>query len=55
MANSQTYAGGEYSHDIDGKPFFARTYVDVNGNPYLFDDFEISTITLFYRAGVEEC
>ncbi|MEI9919463.1 MAG: hypothetical protein WDO14_11745 [Bacteroidota bacterium] len=46
-ATCQTYAGGEYSQDIDGTPFFARTYVDVNGNPYLFDDFETANITLF--------
>jgi hypothetical protein len=43
----QSLAVAEYFHDIAGTPFFPRTYTDVNGTPYLFDDFEISNITLF--------
>jgi hypothetical protein len=35
---------------ISGQPFFPRTYQDVNGTPYLFDDWEPSTITLMNGA-----
>lgn len=36
----------ENFRDIAGTPFFPKTYVDISGNPYLFDDFEKSTIIL---------
>ncbi len=31
---------------ISGQPFFPKTYQDVNGTPYLFDDWAPSTIVL---------
>jgi hypothetical protein len=46
-ARSQSLAVAEQFRDIAGTPFFPRTYVDVNGSPYMFDDFQQSTITLF--------
>lgn len=46
-AHSQSLAVAEQFRDIAGTPFFPRTYVDVNGSPYMFDDFQQSTITLF--------
>jgi hypothetical protein len=45
-AYSQPTPQVETFRDIAGTPFFPRTYIDVNGNPYLFDDFETSTIVL---------
>jgi hypothetical protein len=32
--------------DISGQPFFPKTYHDVNGTPFLFDDWAPSTVTL---------
>jgi len=46
-ARSQGYAVAEYFRDIAGTPFFPRTYTDVTGNPYLFDDFQKSLVTLY--------
>jgi hypothetical protein len=36
----------ENFRDIAGQPFFPRSYTDVNGTPYLFEDWTPSTITL---------
>jgi hypothetical protein len=47
LAKTQSLAVAEQFRDIAGTPFFPRTYVDVNGSPYLFDEFQKSTITLF--------
>lgn len=44
--HAQSLAVAEQFRDIAGTPFFPRTYVDVSGTPYMFDDFEESTITL---------
>lgn len=37
----------ENFRDIAGTPFFPRQYVDVNGSPYLFEDWTVSTIQLY--------
>jgi hypothetical protein len=36
----------ENFRDIAGQPFFPRGHTDVNGTPYLFEDWTTSTITL---------
>ncbi len=44
---AQHAAVAEAFRDIAGTPFFPRTYVDVNGTPYLFDDWTVSKIVLY--------
>jgi hypothetical protein len=46
VAFAQSVAVAEQFRDIAGTPFFPRAYVDVNGTPFMFDDFQQSTITL---------
>lgn len=43
----QQTAVAESFRDIAGTPFFPRTYTDVNGDPYLFEDWESSNIVLY--------
>lgn len=43
---AQTATVVETFSDISGQPFFPKQYVDVNGSPYMFDDWTTSTITL---------
>jgi len=43
---AQNMATVENFRDVAGTPFFPKQYVDVNGSPFLFEDFVLSTITL---------
>jgi hypothetical protein len=45
-AYSQHGSTIENFRDIAGQPFFPRQYTDVNGSPYLFEDWTASTIVL---------
>ena len=44
----------ENFRDIAGQPFFPRTYADVNGTPYLFEDWTASTIVLNNGKSLKE-
>ncbi|HMJ69284.1 MAG TPA: hypothetical protein VK508_10330 [Cyclobacteriaceae bacterium] len=48
FATSIAYAQStvENFRDVAGQPFFPKQYVDVNGTPYLFEDWTNSTITM---------
>ncbi|HZY77870.1 MAG TPA: hypothetical protein VFE50_00010 [Cyclobacteriaceae bacterium] len=46
VSRSQNMAVVENFRDVAGTPFFPRQYVDVNGSPYMFEDFISATITL---------
>lgn len=47
-ATAPAYGGGavETFTNIAGQPFFPKRYEDVNGTPYLFDDWTVSNIVL---------
>lgn len=46
VAWCQNMSTVENFRDIAGQPFFPRQYADVNGSPYLFDDWITSKIVL---------
>jgi hypothetical protein len=53
-AHCQQAVVAEAFRDIAGTPFFPRSYVDVNGTPYLFDDWTVSKIVLYDGREIKE-